>query len=153
MNGQNRNYEPYIDMRKIECMLNELVKEAIENRNCDKPLFFSLSMKIDPDGKATIERFSNVRKQTSGYTENFIQKQPVLADVIESAKETTITMELPFILEQDLNVNIFENKIVTSSFKPTRFYKQIVLKEPIIVTESKYVFKNNILEIIAPRKI
>ena len=145
-------FEPNIDMTQVENAINNMLRQAWENksfRERDKPVFFTLSVKIEPNGKMMVDKFSNIpqaiRKKPT------LEKKKVLVDLCESEEDFTITMELPFIKEDNLKIRLFENKIVITSLKPSSFYKQVILEQKIVIRKTIVNFKNNILEIIAPK--
>ena len=145
-------FEPSIDMTQVETAINNLLRHAWENksfRERDKPMFFTLSVKIEPDGKMTVDRFTNLPQAIR--SRSVAVKKNVLVDLCESEKEFTITIELPFIKEENLKIRLFENKIVVTSLRPSSFYKQVILRQKIVPRKTIINFKNGILEIIAPK--
>jgi len=157
MKNRKQELEPYIDIEKIEEIIYNALKDAIDSgelSSTGKPLFFSISMKIEPDGKAMVESFGNMaslRKMSGANSEKSLKE--IFAEVIESEKEFVVTLELPFAREDDLNVRIFETKIIVSGLSPECFYKQVVLEKPVAAEKAVRVFKNGILEIILPKKV
>lgn len=156
-NSQKKDIaSPTIDLKKIEDAISKMLREVVESGNFPNsgaPLFFSISMKIDADGKARIEKFGNVGNHV--FSEKKVLKEEdksVFTDIIESEKDFTITLELPLVNEKELEIRVFESKIVVTDSKPEGLYKQVLLRKPIVPKKTASIFKNGVLEIVAPKK-
>ncbi len=88
----------------------------------------------------------NEANQTSENTDSSI-------DIIEWDKKISITIELPMVSKEDINLDIKEDKvIIKTNAKENDYYKEILLSYRIKANSVKSTYKNGVLDIELEKK-
>ena len=118
-----------------------------------KSFVHGFNIRIGPDGKPKIEEFGNrPKKIDEGKTVVPEEREP-LTDVIEGDEDIFITVEIPGVTKEDINLNIKNSSVDIEVDSPNRKYqKSIDLPCSIIPNKSKATYKNGVLDIVVKRK-
>jgi HSP20 family protein len=118
-----------------------------------KSFVHGFNIRIGPDGKPRIEEFGNrPKKIDEGKTVVSDERKP-LTDIIEGDDDIFITVEIPGVDKEDINLNISDISLDINVDSPNRKYqKSIDLPCTVIPNKSKATYKNGILDIIVKRK-
>jgi HSP20 family protein len=118
-----------------------------------KSFVHGFNIHIGPDGKPRIEEFGNrPKKIDEGKTVVSDERKP-LTDIIEGDDDIFITVEIPGVDKEDINLNISDISLDINVDSPNRKYqKSIDLPCTVIPNKSKATYKNGILDIIVKRK-
>ncbi len=143
---KRRNPDFVFDFGNLNQLFNDLVREFEASEMQGKPLVMGFNIKISGKGQPLIERFGNIQAE---------QGKPVVAgareplvDVTGSAKELTITAELPGVEEKDIAIECLDSKTVEIKVQGEKpFYKKIELDSAIKPGSAKTKFKNGVLEV------
>ena len=139
-------------MKQVKVFLNEKdIPRQWYNLAADLPT--PLLPPLGPDGKPRIEEFGNKPKQIDeGKTIVSDEREP-LTDVIEGDEEIFITVEIPGVKKDEINLNITNSTIDINVDSPTRKYqKSIDLPCYVKPDKTKATYKNGVLDIILKRK-
>jgi HSP20 family protein len=110
-------------------------------------------MRVGPDGKPNIQEFGNTRppkRLESGEKEELeaTEREP-LTDVIECEEEISITLEIPGVEKEDIELTVEEDKVaINVDTSSRRYFKEIPLKVKVNPKTSKATYKNGVLDII-----
>lgn len=116
------------------------------------PYVYGFSMRLGPDGKPQIREFGNTkppRRVEGEGDEHFeIAEREPLTDVIESDDSISITLEIPGVDKDDIELTVKEDKISINVDTPSRrYFKEIPLKVTVDPNTSKATHKNGVLDI------
>jgi HSP20 family protein len=123
------------------------------------PLVYGYSMTIGPDGKPKVTEFGNV-KRPSGFGFGFGAARPEIAgemepliDVGTTDKEVKVTVEMPGVAKDKINIDAYDSTLEVKSEDPQRkYHKTIDLPPDADLETAKSKYNNGILEIIFDRK-
>ena len=142
---KRRSPDFVFDASNLNKLFNDLVREFEASEKQGRPLVMGFNIKISPQGQPLIERCGNIQA-AQGRPVVAAAREP-LVDVAGSAKELTITAELPGVEEKDIAIECPDNKTVEIKVQGERqFYKRIELSEAIKQGNPKTKFKNGVLE-------
>ena len=146
------------DFERLFRNMERMWERAFKNFNFDeiepgKSFVHGYNIRIGPDGKPRIEEFGNRPKRIDeGKTIVPDEREP-LTDVIEGNDDISITVEVPGVEKEDINLNINDSSIDIDVFTLNRKYqKSIDLPCSVIPNKAKATYKNGILDIIIKRK-
>lgn len=134
----------------FEEIRNRIFKEALGAEG--GPFVYGFSMRIDPDGKPTIEEFGNIPRMLSGETSEPSEREP-LTDVIVGEKEVLAVAELPGVEKNDIDLEATESSLeIVVETEKWSYHKK--LKFPCIVTPgtARASYNNGVLEVRLKRR-
>jgi HSP20 family protein len=117
------------------------------------PYVYGFSMRVGPDGKPNIQEFGNTRppkRLESGEPEKLeaTEREP-LTDVIECEEEISITLEIPGVEKDDIELTVEEDRVAINVDTTQRnYFKEVPLKVKVNPKTSKATYKNGVLDII-----
>ena len=152
------------EFRKMRKQMDDLMRDAVEGNSTDnsskKPLVFGFSVTTGPDGipkfedfsNNTIEPFSSSRNETKEATID-TSREP-LTDVNETDSEIAITVELPGVAKEDIDINVTETRVeVKVDTEARNYFKAIDLSCEVQTKSSKATYTNGILDLVLKKKI
>lgn len=152
------------EFRKMRKQMDDLMRDAVEGNSTDnsskKPLVFGFSVTTGPDGipkfedfsNNTIEPFSSSRNETKEATIE-TSREP-LTDVNETDSDIAITVELPGVSKEDIDINVTETRVeVKVDTEARNYFKAIDLSCEVQTKSSKATHTNGILDLVLKKKI
>ncbi len=128
--------------RNIEEM-NESIKRIMHSLG-EEPLVYGFSLQVGPDGVPHIEHFGNIKPIGRGES----VREPFISSIIdEKNNELNITVEMPGIRKEDIEINATENEITIRADGERKYYKNIETTSPVEPDSAKAKYNNGILEI------
>lgn len=113
-----------------------------------EPFVYGFSMRVGPDGKPQFNEFGNTRsaapQQEGGVREP-------LTDVLEGDREVAVTVELPGVAKEDVNLHVSEDRVTIRVETGRKYYKEIQLPSPVVPKTTKATFKNGVLDLTIAR--
>ncbi len=167
MNDEMKRKHPFDDSfgffdrewERIREMMDMLTERTLRNKVDLEPFVYGFSMRTGPDGKPVFQRFGDAVGSGESVG-NGISREP-LSDIIERGDTISVTVELPGIEKDYIDVDIDGRRMtITVDDQHRRIYKEIELPCGVDEESVKATFKNGVLEIILnktgdtrPRKI
>ncbi len=163
MHGKRRNwpfdspFDDFFDMdidgefERMRRIMDMMMQRAMDGDiHMGEPMVYGFSMKVGPDGKPVIQQFGNTIPKSIGdsaeRSEGFAREP--LTDVMESEDGITITVELPGVSKEDIDLTVTRDtvtiKVDTASRK---YYKEIPLSAEIDEKNVKATYNNGVLDI------
>lgn len=152
------------EFRKMRKQMDNLMRDAVEGNLPDNatknPFVFGFSVTTGPDGIPTFEDFGNTRirpfsPSKSGTKEAIVDtsREP-LTDVNETDAEIAITVELPGVAREDIDINVTESKVeVKVETESRNYFKKINLLHEVQSKSSKATYTNGILDLVLKKKV
>ncbi len=141
-----RIFESTSFQKMIENMLRD-------NTNSNKHLVRGLSINIVPLGRPKIKGFSNLPLKNPQRKTMRSEEHEPLPDIIEGNEEVAVTVELPRVEKEDIDLTATENALEIIVNNPERNYHKLVnLPCSIKPKTVKATYKNGILDIVIKRK-
>ena len=163
---KRKNPFDFIDDDEFERIFNEMqkmfessdFKEMIEDMfksgfDPNKRFVHGFSLNIGQDGKPKIQEFGNrpVKKQT-GKPVISDEREP-LTDIIEGDEEVAITLEIPGVSKEDVDLNVTKNALEIKVNTPNRkYHKNVDLPCDVKPKTTKATYNNGVLDIVIKRK-
>jgi HSP20 family protein len=117
------------------------------------PYVYGFSMRLGPDGKPHIEEFGNTKppkkiEGSKGEKVEIAEREP-LTDVIESAESISITLEIPGVDKDEIELTVEDDTVsINVDTSSRKYFKEIPLKSRVDPKTSKATYKNGVLDII-----
>lgn len=128
--------------KEIEEM-NETISRMMRSLG-EEPLVYGFSVQVGPDGVPHVEHFGNVR--STGRGENV--REPYTSSIIdEKSNEFNITVEMPGIKKEDIEVNAIENEVIIKANGERKYYKSVRTPSPVDPDSAKARYNNGLLEV------
>jgi HSP20 family protein len=136
----------------IRRMTEEMMK-MFSNAQPGKAVVHGFKIHYGPDGKPIIEDFGNKQiKSPEGQPQISEEREP-LTDIIEGDEDVAITLEIPGVEREDIDLNITNDALEIKVDTPQRkYHKRINLPCDVIPKTTSATYKNGILDIVLKRK-
>ena len=139
-------------MDDIRRMTEELMR-MFTNAQPGKPIVHGFKIHIGPDGKPRIEDFGNRPIRTPDGEPQISEEREPLTDIIEGDDDVAVTVELPGVEKEDIDLNVTKDTLEIKVDTPQRKYHKIVdLPCDVIPKTTKATYKNGVLDIAIKRK-
>ncbi len=133
--------------------LREMIEDMLRNGfDSNKRFIHGFSLNIGSDGKPKLQEFGNRSiKSPEGEPILSDEREP-LTDVIESDDHVSVTVEIPGVEKEDIDLKITEKKLEIRVNNPTRKYHKIVnIPCDVKPNTTKATYKNGVLDIFIER--
>ena len=139
-------------MDDIRRMTEEMMR-MFTNAKPGKPIVHGYKIHFGPDGKPRIEDFGN-RHITSPEGKPLIsEEREPLTDIIESDEDVAVTIEIPGVEKDDIDLNVLSDTIEITVDTPQRkYHKTVDLPCDVLPKTTKATYKNGVLDIVIKRK-
>lgn len=148
-----RSFDQELD--RMRSMFNDLFQTALKDLDETKgqapfrqPLVYGFTMKVGPDGRPRFEEFGN----TKPWQADAVEGREPLTDVIEADDHVAVTMELPGVAKDDINLHVAKEHLTVRVETASRKYrKSVELPAPVKPETTEATYKNGILDITVKR--
>lgn len=131
-------------------LFEEMMREGVDP---NKNFIRGLSFKIGPDGKPRIQEFGNRPTKSSKGTAIISEEREPITDIIEGKNDVAITIEIPGVDKEDIDLSVKEGSLEINVDTPTRKYHKLVdLPCYVKANKTKATYKNGILDIVIEKK-
>jgi len=139
-------------MDDIKKMAEEMMK-MFTNAQPGKPVVHGYKIIFGPDGKPKIEDFGNRSIKSPEGAPTISEEIEPLTDIIEGKNEVAITVEIPGVERNNINLVATENSLEINVDSPKRKYHKIIdLPCNVKSKSTKATYKNGILDIVLDKK-
>ena len=148
------------EFQKMRKQMDNLMRDAVEGNipeNANKnPFVFGFSVKAGPDGFPIFEDFGNTRIRPfkhEGEKPVVDTRREPLTDINETDDQIAITVELPGVSKEDIDINVMDDKVeVNVKTESRKYFKSIDLKSLVDSESSKATYTNGILDLVLTKK-
>jgi len=139
-------------MDDVRRMAEEMMR-MFSNAQPGKPYVHGFKVQFGPDGKPKVEDFGNKSiKSPEGQSMISDEREP-LTDIIEGDDDVAVTVELPGVEKQDIDLNVTKESLEIKVDKPQRkYHKTLDLPCGVKPKTTKATYKNGILDVVIKRK-
>ena len=139
-------------MDDIRRMTEEMMK-MFTNAQPGKSVVHGFKINVGPDGKPRIEDFGNKRTQSPTGEAIISDEREPLTDIIEGEEDVAITVEIPGVEKEDVDLNInIDNLEISVDTDKRKYHKTLDLPCDVVPKTTKATYKNGILDIVIKRK-
>ena len=164
-NGEDWNIDDIFnnldgEFQKMRKQMDSFMRNALEGNNSgnnsNNPFVFGFSVKTGPDGFPVFEDFGNTRMKPfgkKGEKPSVDTRREPLTDINETDDQIAITVELPGVNKEDIDINVMEDKVeVNVKTESRKYFKSIDLSSVVETESSKATYKNGILDLVLTKK-
>ncbi|HIH28691.1 MAG TPA: Hsp20/alpha crystallin family protein [Thermoplasmata archaeon] len=139
-------------MDDIKKMAEEMMK-MFTNAQPGKPIVHGYKIEFGPDGKPQIADFGNRSVRSPEGVPSISDEIEPLTDIIEGENDVAITVEIPGVEKEDINLVATEDILEIKVDSPKRkYHKRIDLPCNVKTKSTKATYKNGILDIVLDKK-
>ena len=139
-------------MDDIKKMAEEMMK-MFTNAQPGKPIVHGYKIEFGPDGKPQIADFGNRSVRSPEGVPTISDEIEPLTDIIEGENDVAITVEIPGVEKEDINLVATEDTLEIKVDSPKRkYHKSIDLPCNVKTKSTKATYKNGILDIVLDKK-
>jgi HSP20 family protein len=139
-------------MDDIKKMAEEMMK-MFTNAQPGKPVVHGYKIMFGPDGKPRVEDFGNKSIKTAEGAPTISEEIEPLTDIIEGESDVAITVEIPGVEKDDIDLIASEDTLEIKVDSPKRkYHKTINLPCNVKSKSTKATYKNGILDIVLDKK-
>lgn len=142
-----------IDPREFRGMFDDMQKsmeEAFRNLGQDPSKGFvgGFNVRMGPDGKPNFSTFGNKPSINPDAAKVSVDNREPLTDVIEDPASIAITMELPGVNKQDINLHMTDESLEIGVDNEVRkYHKRVKLPAKVDPSTTKATYNNGILDV------
>lgn len=131
-------------------LMDDMLRDGIEP---NKRFIRGFSVNIGPDGKPKIQEFGNRPIRSPKGTSTISDEREPLTDIIEGDSDIAITIEIPGVEKDNIDLNVTEETLEIKVDAPERKYHKVVnLPNKVKTKSTKATYKNGILDIVLDKK-
>jgi HSP20 family protein len=139
-------------MDDIKRMTEEMMR-MFSNAQPGKPVVHGFKIHYGPDGKPRIEDFGNKHIKTPTGEPQISEEREPLTDIIEGDDDVAVTVEIPGVEKNDIDLNVNGDSLEIKVGAPQRkYHKTLELPCDVVPKTTKATYKNGILDIVIKRK-
>lgn len=166
-NKKRKNPFDFMDDAEFERIFEEIqrmfettnFKDMIEDmmhgggNEPNKRFVRGFSFNIGPDGKPKLQEFGNRSTKTSNGTPTVSEEIEPLTDIIEGEDDVAITVEIPGVERDDIDLNVTDDTLEIKVDEPNRKYHKLVnLPCNVKPKSTRATYKNGILDVVLDKK-
>jgi HSP20 family protein len=139
-------------MDDIRRMTEEMMR-MFSTAQPGKSIVHGFKIHYGPDGKPIIEDFGNKQIKSPEGEPLISEEREPLTDIIEGDDDVAITVEIPGVEREDIDLNATNDALEIKVDTPQRkYHKKLVLPCDVLPKTTKATYKNGILDIVLKRR-
>jgi HSP20 family protein len=125
----------------------------MSNAQPGKSYVHGYNIRIGADGKPRLEEFGNHRIKSDEGESSISEDREPLTDIIEGKEDVSVTVELPGVEKEDIDLRVIEDELeITVNTPQRKYHKRVDLPVDVKPNSTKATYKNGILDVIIKRK-
>lgn len=142
-------FEKMIERLREKMVDDETFKNFFEGIEPGKPFVRGFAITFGPDGKPHFNEFGNRFGEGAKISE---EREP-LTDVMEDEKVISVTVELPGVEREDIDIGVTEDTLEINVDTPQRkYHKKLQLPAKVKPETTKATYKNGVLDVEIEKK-
>lgn len=139
--------------RDMERMMQRAFQMSYDKLEPGKSFVRGFRIHVGPDGKPHIEEFGNHQIPSDTGEASISDEREPLTDVMECEKDISVTVELPGVEKEDIDLRVTEEQLEITVDSPQRKYHKIVnFSSEVKPKTTKATYKNGILDVSVEKK-
>ena len=139
-------------MDDIKRMTEEMMR-MYSQAQPGKPFVHGFKIHVGPDGKPKIEDFGNRPIKSADGEAVISEEREPLTDIIEGDEDVAVTVEIPGVEKEDIDLNIKNDTIeIKVDAQNRKYHKTLNLPCDVVPKSTKATYKNGVLDVIIKRK-
>ena len=156
---RKKRYNPFDlfgdDFERMFEEMERMMEEAFQSTSIDmeQPFVRGFSVRVGPDGKPHIQEFGNKPLRAPSGESQISEEREPLTDVIEGDKIVAVTVEIPGVDKEDIDLEVMEDSLEINVDRPGRKYHKLLdLPCGVNPSTTKATYKNGVLDVEIQRK-
>lgn len=141
------------EFARMQGMVGKIMEDAMKHASSPQrgdPFVYGFTMRVGPDGVPQIQPFGSSTQNVPSV--GLEEGREPLSDVLVGDEDVSITIELPGVEKQDVNLHVAEDALTVRVEKGRRYHKRIHIPVTIEPASAKATFKNGILDVQLRRR-
>lgn len=130
-------------LREMEKIVDEAFRDSFEQLKSGKMFVKGFSIRLGPDGTPRIDEYEHPSRDTEGSA----------PEMWESDRRLSITLEMPPVREEDIQVELEETRVDIQVRGLDDFHHVIHLPQPVCPDSATITYKNRILDIEVDKQV
>jgi HSP20 family protein len=153
---------------RMDRIFKSTLRGEFDKHGTGGPFVYGFSMRVGPDGKPHIQEFGNTRPEFFGrrffgprllrgadekeFGEEWFGGREPITDIIEGDKNISVTVELPGVEREDIDLDVAEDMItIKVDTEQRKYYKEVEMPCKVKPDTTKATYKNGVLDITVER--
>lgn len=140
--------------REMERMMERTFRDFPYNElQPGKSFVHGFNIHIGPDGKPRIREFGNRPTQSPSGTRQLSDEREPLTDVIETDEDVAVTVEIPGVDKQDIDLHVTNDTLEIKVNSPKRkYHRKVELPCDVVPDSTQATYKNGVLDVSMKRR-
>ncbi|MEA2055295.1 MAG: archaeal heat shock protein Hsp20 [Candidatus Thermoplasmatota archaeon] len=139
-------------MDDVKRMAEEMMK-MFSTAQPGKPIVHGFKVQFGSDGKPHIEDFGNRTIKSPKGKPTISEEREPLTDIIEGDEDVAVTVEMPGIEKENIDLNVTGDALEITVDNPKRkYHKKLDLPCDVNPKTTKATYKNGVLDVVVKRK-
>ena len=139
-------------MDDVKRMAEEMMK-MFSTAQPGKPIVHGFKVQFGSDGKPHIEDFGDRAIKSPKGEPTISEEREPLTDIIEGDEEVAVTVEMPGVEKEDIDLNVTGDTLEITVDNPKRkYHKQLDLPCDVKPKTTEATYKNGVLDVVVKRK-
>ena len=139
--------------REMERMMEEMFRIPDNRLEPGKSFVRGFNIRVGPDGKPHIEEFGNHQISSDKGESSISDEREPLTDIMEGEQDISVTMELPGVEKEDIDLRVTKSELEIKVNTPQRkYHKTVDFSGKVKPKTTKATYKNGILDVVVQRK-
>ena len=149
------------EFRRMRRTMDEMMRDAAEGNLPEaggkSPFVWGFSLRTGPAGRPQFEEFGDTGRNLFGpagqkATVEATSREP-LTDTNETEEEIAITVELPGVSKEDIDIDASEQEVIIKVETDARnYYKRLPLRSKVVPDSAKATYTNGILDLVLKKQ-
>ncbi len=151
INDKNKEFERMI--HDIEKMMRESLRDIANSKmRPGNSYVHGFNINISPDGKAEVREFGNYPRRKPRRKKQPKEKEAPI-DILENKKDISVTIQLPGVTKEDINLNVTDNnREIKVDIPRHKYHKKVALPGKVKPKTTKATYKNGVLDVTIEKK-
>jgi HSP20 family protein len=137
-------FETMIERLKEKIGNREDIKDLLDKMETRNSFMRGFSMTFGPNGNPHFDMFGD----HISHGEEISEEREPLTDIIEEAKGISVTIEIPGVEKDDIDIKVMENTLeITVNTLHRKYHKKIQLPTRVKPETTKATYKNGVLDV------
>jgi len=138
--------------REMERMMEHAFRIPFDKLEPGKSFVRGFSIRVGPDGKPRIEEFGNHQVPSDKGGSSISDEREPLTDVMDGPNDISVTVELPGVEKEDIDLRVTEDHLEMNVDTPQRkYHKTVEFSGEVKPKTTKATYKNGILDVVVQR--
>ena len=139
--------------REMERMMEQAFRMPFDKLEPGKSFVRGFSIRVGPDGKPHLEEFGNHHIPSDTGKNSISDEREPLTDIMEGEQDISVTVEIPGVEKEDIDLRVTEQKLEITVDTPQRkYHKTVNFSGDVKPKTTKATYKNGILDVAVKRK-